>query len=368
MAITKSRTGTVDPKTGVTVNVTDANMTEQEKQRAAAEKAKASTANAAGDSLLGDATPDPGNVDIWGNPIPTTNTPPASGTAPTVGESFGIPDQEPPPLLEPPNTTPIGEVPQRDVQGNELVSNQLDALLSGDSAYIRQARLQGLEYGGGLGGSLGIRSATGAAINAALPIAQWDAQAYRDAAAQNMDAMTQFGLANIQRATQLEVATMNNNTAITTTWMTNQTQAAIARMQDITNRDIANLDAATRVRIQEMSGEIQKSLAEAQFRFNQVLEDQRQAGVLESTALTGEYNLEQQAMQMAAADQINYTSMYMNAYNGALDRLTALNGMDIDQDAVDRSIEAIWEGFYGQVDLIKALYPNATPIDFEGQG
>ena len=90
----------------------------------------------------------------------------------------------------------------RQVTGDELVENRLTGLLAGNSKFITQARQRGLELGGGLGGSTGIQAAVGAAIAAGLPIATADAQAFRDAASENMNALNQFGLANIQRRTQ----------------------------------------------------------------------------------------------------------------------------------------------------------------------
>lgn len=299
---------------------------------------------------------------------PVTTPPLLVGTDPSIPASPGISDPTAPPLLGPANTTPIGTAPQREVQDNELASTQLTNLLAGDSKYIRQARQEGLELSGGLGGTSGIRASIGEAIRRGAPIAIADAQAYRDAAAQNLDSLAQFGLANIQRATSLELGVMDANTRMQTTWMNNQTQTAIARMNDITARDISNADNATRIRVTEINGAIQKSLADTQFQYNQVLNDQLHANNLEDIALQGEYNLETEARRLEAADQISYTNTYMATYTGALDRIAALNGLDIDDAAIQRATDAIWEGFYGSVELLAALYPNATPISFEGQG
>jgi hypothetical protein len=240
------------------------------------------------------------------------------------------------------------DAPQREVGEDELASNQLNKLLAGDSKYMRQARQEGLALGGGLGGTQGIQAAYKAAIKAGAPIAIEDAMAYREAASQNLDVLSQFGLANIQRQTQLELGVMDANTRIQTTAMNNTTSMNIAKMQDITNRDIANLDAATKVKVTELNGIIQARLAENQFKYShenqfkysQVLnkeqhgytkaeerlkaqldlegaltqDEARHAYMLEQIALTGEYDIEKQAMVNQASDEANYINAYMTAY------------------------------------------------------
>jgi len=265
----------------------------------------------------------------------------------------------------------------RTVGDNELVENRLSGLLAGDSKYMRLARQQGLELGGGLGGSVGIQAAYGAAIAAGLPIAEADAQAYRDAASENMAALNEFGLANIQRRTSLDLGVMDANTRITTTHMNNVAQTNIAKMQDITNRDIANLDAETRVRVTAMNGVIQERLANAEFAHSQILNNEQAGYDMERTALSGEYNLattglqgeynlEQEAIRQAQSRENNYIQSYMMAYDGTLSRIEGLNGLDIDDNARRRAEDAIWEGFYGMVDLIAALYPEVPPMEQPG--
>ena len=288
----------------------------------------------------------------------------AAGSVPGIGAGAGIADPEEPGLLQ----TNIGETgykpPQREVQDNELVSSQLNKLLASDSEYMRQAKLQGLEIGGGLGGTSGIRAAMGEAIRNGLPIAEGDAQAYRDAATQNMDVLAQFGLANIQRQTQLQLGNLDAATRIRTTHMNNSTQTAIARLQDATQRDIASLDSATRLRITEMNGEIQGRLAELAFKNTVLLNDQTHGNNLEDIALRGEYSLEQQAQESAVMREINYTNTVLAIYNGALDRLSAMDGMDMDDAARQRYTAMVWEGHDGQMQLMALLYPDIIPINF----
>jgi hypothetical protein len=258
------------------------------------------------------------------------------------------------------------EAAQREVQPDELVENRLAGLLSGNSKYIRQARLQGLEHGGGLGGTAGIQAAVGEAIRNGLPIATADAQAFRDAAAQNMDALNKFGLANIQRQTQLQLGNLDAATRVKTTHMNNTTQTAIARLQNATQRDIANLDASTKVKITQMNGDIQGRLAELAFKNDRLLNDQLHGNKLEQISLGGEYDLERQARELQVAQETNYINTMLASYNGALDRLAAYDGIEMDDNARLRAQASVWEGFDGMNKLIQALYPGVEPINFGG--
>lgn len=88
---------------------------------------------------------------------------------------------------------------------NELVANQLDALLRSDSPYMRNAEQRGMEYAasrGNINSSIGAGSARRAALEAAMPIAQADAQVYRDANAANFDAIS--SLRQMRTAADLE--------------------------------------------------------------------------------------------------------------------------------------------------------------------
>ena len=100
----------------------------------------------------------------------------------------------------------------RSVQPNELTSTNLNSLIAGNSDYIQQARNGAMAAAAarGLGNSsYASGNAQGAAIRAALPIAQADAQAYGDAAHQNEDVLNQILAANNQNST----SRANANTA-----------------------------------------------------------------------------------------------------------------------------------------------------------
>lgn len=77
------------------------------------------------------------------------------------------------------------------VQGNQLVSNQLNDLTSSNSKYIQQARQQGTQQAARAGlmtSSIAAGASERAAVQAALPIAQADAARYGQVADANQNA------------------------------------------------------------------------------------------------------------------------------------------------------------------------------------
>lgn len=85
------------------------------------------------------------------------------------------------------------------VQDNQLTSNQLTGLLSGNSKYMQDARQQGLEQAarsGLLTSSIAAGNSERSAIQAGLPIAQADAARFGTVADQNMAATNTAGQFN----------------------------------------------------------------------------------------------------------------------------------------------------------------------------
>jgi hypothetical protein len=95
------------------------------------------------------------------------------------------------------------------VQDNQLVSNQLTDLTSGNSKYIQDARQQGLEQAARSGlmtSSIAAGNSTRAAIQSALPIAQQDAARFGSVADQNMAATNTAGQFNAGSTLQASAA------------------------------------------------------------------------------------------------------------------------------------------------------------------
>lgn len=98
------------------------------------------------------------------------------------------------------------------VDSNQLVSNQLDGLISGNSKYIQDARQQGLEQAARSGlmtSSIAAGNAERSAIQAALPIAQQDASRYGSVADQNMAAGNTADQFNAGQTMQMSLADAN---------------------------------------------------------------------------------------------------------------------------------------------------------------
>jgi hypothetical protein len=266
----------------------------------------------------------------------------------------------------------------RQVIPGEMVSEQLHHLLSSDSKFIKDARRQGLEQAnaqGGLGGTVGIGASIQAAIRTGLPIAQADAEAFRAAASQNMQALNQFSQLNHQRTTQLELAQVDSRTKQLVTQIGTSAQMAAAQLQSATQRDLARLGAEVQLRSQEMAGQIQNRLANIAFVHNALLNDAQYAADLAKTTLTGEYGLANTglagmwnekavAAQTAAEKEATYVNAMTGAYDGYLNRLSELNGIEMDDAARQRAIATITDGFRAMTSLIGKLFPDVEPIDF----
>ncbi len=87
------------------------------------------------------------------------------------------------------------------VEGNQLVSNQLTGLLSGNNPYIQLAESKAKQQAAGRGllnTTMAASAGREAAIGAAMPIAQQDANTYSQQQLANQQAQNQFGLADKQ--------------------------------------------------------------------------------------------------------------------------------------------------------------------------
>lgn len=103
----------------------------------------------------------------------------------------------------------------REVQPNELSGNQLNQLTAQNSPYIQQARMQAQAAANarGLGNSsYAMGNAQGAAIRAAQPFAMQQAQAYGDAAGQNLQYLNQ-NLSDQARIAASRAASAGNQSA-----------------------------------------------------------------------------------------------------------------------------------------------------------
>jgi hypothetical protein len=305
------------------------------------------------------------------------------------------------------------ELREREVQDEELVSTQLEGLISGDSKFIRNARLRGVELAnarGQLGSSFAAGAAERAAIESALPIAQADAQAYRDVASQNMNAWNTFALANLQRATTLDTSLLAANTQINLANMDSKIRVSMANLQAATQTNIANLDAETRTRVANLQAAtsiatanlqstLQFSMQTRTLTHDAGMEQLKQTGRIDLAVLDGEirarllnfeidgkielsqldheemlevneiiqgYNLEKQDDQQRHESMIQRNNMYMQADQNWI-RLQE-NGANIDMDAnAAARYRATTLAFHiGERSMIDSLFPFLEPVTIGG--
>jgi hypothetical protein len=245
-----------------------------------------------------------------------------------------------------------------------------------------------------------------AAIRAALPIAESDAQAYRQAASENLTALNQFAQLSLQRATQLELGQLDARTRLTTQKMANKIQWAVSKLQDATQRDVSMLDSNTRLRLYEMQSQIQENMADINYRYQAMLNDQQNVNRLREismqgnfslantdlqnqwaaaltelegeyglantslagqfdlskVALSGEWDLVENQMKYMMEMQMGYVGLVTTSYSGYLDRLAALNEVEMDANARSEAIKAITAGLDAQMGIINDLFPQNDPI------
>ena len=390
---------------------------------------------------LGDNPPDPGDGPVFPPDIgvPSTPPPPPDFVAtpdPTFGPSPGgapvLPVPEAPtgsidpitgqpitpgvaaPVDETLSGVPIGPTGAvtREVQEEELVSSQLEGLLSGDSKFIQNARRRAAELSNRRGqftSSLFAGAAERAAIEAGLPIAQNDAQAFRDAASQNLVARNQNAIANIQRAASLDASLLSSRTSISLANLDASTRVGIANMTTLANIDMANLDSATRTKVTEMTNATQllmqgmqsqlqlemqnrsqshdkelavfnqqgrmqlanvdanlrKELQSRGFANDIVLSELSASQQRELQSIMNDYDLNKQATDHAFNTRQSHINMAMQAQVNYINYLSSFAGTEMDAAAASRLQATADAQLVATFQMINGLYPDQSPIDVQ---
>ena len=125
----------------------------------------------------------------------TIGTNPGGAAAPDGGPAFTI---GPGPAATGALPTSLAGAATYAPDDSSLVARQLQNLLASDSPYVQRARTRAMEYAnsrGGLNSSIAAGAGEGAAIDAAMPIAQADAAAFLGSQRDNTNALNQFGAA-----------------------------------------------------------------------------------------------------------------------------------------------------------------------------
>jgi hypothetical protein len=130
--------------------------------------------------------------------------------------------QNPDPMR--PLLMPNGGFRTRDVDPNELSSNQLNQITDENGAYIQRARNAGLAQAnsrGLLNSSMAAGAAQGAAIDAAMPLAMQQAGAYTNVNDGNMDAENTYLLREGDWRNARDLNRANNTTSLSIAGMDN---------------------------------------------------------------------------------------------------------------------------------------------------
>lgn len=146
------------------------------------------------------------------NPPPVYTTPPASSTPESSNQllqqamNYGQQDYS----ITPQTIDPT----LREIQPNELASNQLNEITAYDSPLLKRARQAAQDYAasrGILNSSIAAGNAEGAVIDRATPLALAQAQAYGQAASQNMAAQNAAETQNAINKLNADVASTGFN-------------------------------------------------------------------------------------------------------------------------------------------------------------
>lgn len=297
----------------------------------------------------------------------------------------------------------------REVTDDELVSNQLSGLLSSNSKYIRDARLRGAGLANKRGqffSSFSAAAAEKSAIEAGLPIAVADAQAFRDAAEQNLNALNNFSLANIQRATQIDTSLISANTNITIANLDKATRLSMANLDALTRTSLANLDSATQISMANLSAQTQTSIANSQNQLQLMMQTRslqhdtgmemlRQQGAVDLKMLDGalqerlvkyqtdgairindmlaedrldlenelfKYDLEKKAEDNKYIRQQNHATAAMQAQTDYIEYIKAYADSDMDAAGAARLQQDAWNNLVAEFTMLNGLYPEFPPI------
>lgn len=307
------------------------------------------------------------------------------------------------------------DVTTREVQDEELVSNQLTGLIDENSQYIKQAKQRAMELAnarGSFGSSFAAGAAQRAAVEAALPIATADAQAYRDAATQNMNAQNEFALANLQRATQMDLAVLDANTRIDMANMDAELRTNMANLDALTQTNLANLDAQTRtsianmqtqaalameglrgkitfatqkrqfahevdqllskqshdVRMFDLDADLRRQLQEAGFEHDFNMSELDQEELLEVNSLLHGYAMTEQQARLDAQRQTEHVNAFLTTQKMYIDWTTAMADVDMDANAAAAFKQQINAWYADQIGVLNELYPEQPPFTVESPG
>ncbi len=180
-----------------------------------------------------------------------------------VADPVQVPTFTAPTYTPPPVAAGAGAV-TRETNANELTSSNLTKLLQSDSPYLQQARDKAMLTANSRGlvnSTLAAGAGESAAIDAALPIASADANAYSTTARDNQSARNSFNLADRNAQNQAAIASMNLNA------QAQLADIASARQINLSDRQFDQNQRAQQEQNRFASGQIDK---QQQFQLTQL--------------------------------------------------------------------------------------------------
>ena len=198
------------------------------------------------------------------------------------------------------------------------VSGQLTSLLSGDSAYIKEARRRGEESAqkrGLLSSSISAGASQREAIGAALPVAQQDAQTYAQAQARQQAADTQMqtiqGEAIVSGEMNKWKAQVDQNTA---------------RVQNAFTAKLEGASAESKVLLQDMQNQFTEGLQNLEFEQNKVIQTQ-QITAEKATSIRAQSSAIMQNYQISVENMLtdpDFLNLGKTAVNNAINQMQQL--------------------------------------------
>jgi len=228
------------------------------------------------------------------------------------------------------------------INPNSLVSNQMNGLLASNSPYLTGARTRALQSGarrGLLNSSMTTGASEAAAINAALPIAQGNANAYGALDARNQQNTQQTNLTNANAANNM--ARFNSSaadlTSRTNANMYNQNSQYNSSATDAINRDNASMaNQAAQFNAQQGNAVARQNqdnlksydLANQTLNQNIQLQNNRDAATMYNNFITEVGNIQSDAT-MTPANKTAAINSLRSHMNLAQRSLAAVNSMPV---------------------------------------
>ena len=221
-------------------------------------------------------------------PAPTPSTPPGGGL---IANAMSAP---PPVSADQVKAPAPAQANTWNIDKNQTVSGQLDSVLAKDSPLLQQARTrasQAANQRGLLNSSMAISAGESAAYDAALPIAQQDAQTYATSGQfnageknkllqQQLDQQMQAGLAN--QSANLEA--QKSNQAVATTLTQQQLDQQFKENQASLDRalqtSMQTADNQTKIQLQKMDADTRAYLAEVEANYKTLMQTSQGANDL----------------------------------------------------------------------------------------